>query len=78
MTALKFSLVVVFLLGIVVRSFGAEVDVIHVGDMLIAVAIMSRLFLYVRGLKPSSFRSKKNTSSPLMLNDNGPAFNSGL
>ena len=29
----------------------------------------SRLFLYVRGLNSSSFRSKPETSSPLMLNE---------
>jgi hypothetical protein len=65
---LKFFLIVVFLLGVLVRSFGTEVPVMHVADTLIAVAIMSRLLLYVRGLNPSSFRSRDDTSSPLMLN----------
>jgi hypothetical protein len=65
---LKFFLMVVFLFGILVRSLGRELPVVHVGDTLIAVAIMSRLFLYVRGLNPASFRSTDVRSSPLMLN----------
>jgi hypothetical protein len=68
--ALKSFLILVFLLGVLVHVFSTELHVIHVGDTLIAVAVMSRLFFYVRGLNPSSFRSQHGTSSPLMLNEN--------
>ncbi len=68
--ALKAFLILVFLLGVLVRVFSTELHVMRVGDTLIAVAVMSRLFLYVRGLNPSSFRSKHETSSPLMLSEN--------
>jgi hypothetical protein len=66
--ALKSFLILTFLAGIFLRIFGTELHVLRVGVMLIAVAVMGRLFLYVCELKPSSFRPKSDTSSPLMLN----------
>jgi len=66
--ALKSFLILTFLAGIFVRIFGTELHVDRVGQMLITVAVMGRLFLYVRGLKPAGFRPKSDTSSPLMLN----------
>jgi hypothetical protein len=45
-----------------------------VGDILIAVGILSRLWLYVRGLNPSAFLSKPESSSPLRLNDSHVLF----
>lgn len=69
MRALKSFLIPVFLVGVLVRVFSTEIHVMHVGDTLILVAILGRLFLYVSGLNPSSFRSKPETSSPLMLNE---------
>jgi hypothetical protein len=71
--ALKSFLIVVFLVGVLVRVFSTEYHVTHVGDVLIAVGALGRLLVYVRGLNPSSFLSKPETSSPLMLNENGPA-----
>jgi len=67
--ALKSFLILTFLTGIFVHIVGTELHVVRVGAMLIAVAVMGRLFLYVRGLKPSGFRPKSDTSSPLMLNN---------
>ena len=67
--ALKSFLILIFLVGVLVRVFGAEFHVTRVGDVLIAVGILGRLWVYVRGLNPSSFLSKPETSSPLMLND---------
>jgi len=67
--ALKTLLILVFLFGVLVRVFSTESHVTRVGDTLILVAILGCLFLYVRGLNPSSFRSKPETSSPLMLNE---------
>jgi hypothetical protein len=71
--ALKSFLILVFLMGVLVRIFSPEYHVTHVGDILIAVGILGRLLVYVRGLNPSSFLSKPETSSPLMLNANGQA-----
>jgi hypothetical protein len=66
--ALKSFLVLLFLAGVFVRIFGTELQVVRVGDMLITVGLMGRLFLYVRGLKPAGFRPKSDaSSSPLML-----------
>ena len=66
--ALKSFLILTFLAGIFVRIFATELHVERVGHMLIAIGVMGRLFLYVRGLKPAVFRQKSDTSSPLMLN----------
>ena len=71
--ALKSFLILIFLVGVLVRVFGTEFHVTRAGDVLIAVGILGRLWVYVRGLNPSSFLSKPETSSPLMLNDNGQA-----
>jgi hypothetical protein len=70
---LKSFLILIFLVGVLVRVFNTEFHVTRVGDVLIAVGILGRLWVYVRGLNPSSFLSKPETSSPLMLNDNGQA-----
>ena len=69
--ALKFFLVLVFFVGIFVHSVGAEVAVTRMGDVLIMIAVLGRLFCYVRGLNPSRFMSKHEPSSPLMLNEGG-------
>lgn len=67
--ALKSLLIPVFLFGVLLRVFSTEIHFLRIGDLLIFVAILGRLLLYVRGLNPSRFRSKPETSSPLMLND---------
>ncbi len=69
MRALKALLLLVFLSGVLVRMFGAELTVTRVGDLLIVVSVLGRLLLYVRDLDPSSFVSRDETSSPLMLNE---------
>jgi len=71
--ALKSFLILVFLMGVLVRVFSPEYHVTHVGDILIALGVLGRLLVYVRGLNPSRFLSRPETSSPLMLNDNGQA-----
>lgn len=73
--ALKSLTFLVFLGGVFLRIFGTDLHVDRVGQMLIAIGIMGRLFLYVRDLKPAGFRSKSDASSPLMLNttDKTPA-----
>jgi len=67
---LKSLLILVFLTGVLVRILSPELHVTHMGDILIAVAVLSRLLLYVRSLNPSRFLSLSETSSPLRLNEN--------
>jgi len=69
MRVLKSLLIAVFLLGVLARVFSTEFHVMRIGDILIFIAILGRLFLYVRGLNPSNFRAEHETSSPLMLNN---------
>ena len=67
--ALKSLLVLVFLTGILVRVFSNELHVDRVGQMLIAIGLMGRLFMYVRDLKPAAFQPRSDVSSPLKLNN---------
>lgn len=67
--ALKLFLVGLFLSGVVIRIFAPEYHVTRVGGVLMAVGLLGRLWLYVRGLVPSSFISKPEESSPLRLRD---------
>ena len=69
--ALKSFLILVFLVGVLVRIFSPEFHLTRVGDILIAVGVLGRLLLYVRGLSPGSFVSRNEVSSPLKLNDTG-------
>jgi len=69
--ALKSLLILAFLVGVLVRVFSTEFHVTRMGDILIAVGILGRLWVYVRGLNPSSFLPRPETSSPLMLTENG-------
>ncbi len=65
---LKFFLILVFFLGVLVRVFSTEIAVTRAGDVLMAIALLGRLFFYVRGLNPSRYISIDDISSPLMLN----------
>ena len=67
--ALKSFFILVFLAGVLVRIFSTELHVDRVGHLLIAIAVMGRLFLYVRDLKPAAFQPRSDASSPLMLNN---------
>ena len=67
--ALKSFFILTFLAGIFVRIFSTELHFDRVGQMLIAIGVMGRLFLYVRGLKPAGVRPESDTPSPLMLNN---------
>jgi hypothetical protein len=66
--ALKLFFGLIFLIGVLVRVFSPEYHVTRVGDILMAVGVLSRLFLYVRGLNPSSF-TNPDDSAPLKLFD---------
>jgi len=71
---LKSFLVLVFLTGVLVRVFSPEYHLTRVGDILMAVGVLSRLWLYVRGMNPSRFLPEANDSSPLRLNDSQRSF----
>ena len=71
---LKSFLLLVFLAGVLVRVFSPEYHLTRVGDVLMAVGVLGRLWLYVRGLNPSRFPSEANDSSPLKLNDSQVSF----
>lgn len=75
--ALKSFLILLFLTGIFTRIFGNELHVLRIGTMLIAIAVMGRLFLYVRALKPMVFRPKPD-SSPALILDNSPKTRASL
>lgn len=65
----KSFLLFVFLAGIMVRMLGSDPPIRTLGQLLIAVPILSWLLLYVSSLSPSSFRSKPGSASPLGLNE---------
>jgi hypothetical protein len=73
---LKVGLLSLFLTGVLTRIFIPGVNFRHLADLLMAVAILGRLFMYVRGLKPSIFLPKQNTLSSLSLNEAEPAIRS--
>jgi hypothetical protein len=54
---------------VVIRIWAPEYHVTRVGDVLMAVGLLGRLWLYVRSLVPSNFTSKSEESSPLRLRD---------
>ena len=52
--AMKAVLLLMLLAGALVRAFATELDVKHLGDLLIAIPILAQLLFYVRGLKPTT------------------------
>ena len=69
--ALKSFLILVFLTGVLVRVLGTEYHVTRMGTLLIALGLLGRLLLYVRGFSPSRFFSKPDASSQLILSERG-------
>lgn len=69
MRALKSFLILVFLTGVMVHVFSANLYVRHVGEMLIGVAVLSRVLLYARGLIPSGFLPPIETSALSLFDD---------
>lgn len=66
---IKVSLFVIFLLGVLMRIFAQYENVRHLADVLMWIAVLGRLFMYVRSLKPSLFFPKQDNSSLLHLID---------
>jgi hypothetical protein len=65
--ALKSFLILIFLAGVLVRIFGLEFHVTRVGNILMFVAILSRVLLYLRSVGSSMLASKRETEPPLRL-----------
>lgn len=70
MRALKSLSITIFLAGVLMRVFSADLYLRQVGDMLIAVAVLSRLLLYARGSRRSRLLSKNEMSSSLLFHHN--------
>jgi hypothetical protein len=68
-SALKWLFGFVFITGVLVRVFSTEYHLTRVGDILMAVGVLSRLLLYLRGMNPSRHVSGQQDSAPLKLND---------
>ena len=66
--ALKSLLFVVFLSGLLVRMFSTSLDIRHIGDLLIALPILTELLLHVRGMGPSRL-PKHQVSLSLIVSD---------
>jgi hypothetical protein len=64
---IKVCLFTVFLFGVLMRIFIPIHGFNQLADVLIMLAVLGRLFMYVRHLKPSRFFPKQDNSSPLRL-----------
>ena len=50
---IKSLMVLLLFSGILIRFSAVELAVKHIGDLLVAIAILTRVLFYVRGLKPA-------------------------
>ena len=66
---IKVCLLAVFLFGVLMRIFITLETFWRLADVLMMLAVLGRLFMYVRALKPSLFFPKQDNSSPLSLID---------
>lgn len=66
---LKPSLILLGLLGLSIRILSSNLNVDHMGGVLIMIAITGRLLLYVRGLSPSTFLSGTNDTCPSIVTE---------
>jgi hypothetical protein len=66
---LKTSLILLGLIGLSLRMLGSDLNIHHIGDILIMIAISGRLLLYVRGLSPSNFLSGTNETCPSIVTE---------
>ena len=64
---IKIGLLTVFLCGVLMRIFAPFETFRHLADVLMWVAVLGRLFMYVRALSPALFLPKEDSSSPLRL-----------
>jgi hypothetical protein len=66
---LKVALLAMFLFGVLMRIFIPILTFQRLADLLMAIAVLCRLFMYVRSLHPSIFLPKENPLSELHLVD---------
>lgn len=66
---LNTSAIILGLTGLAIRILSSNVNVDHMGDILIMIAIAGRLLLYVRGLSPSTFLSGTNETCPSVVTE---------
>jgi len=66
-SALKWFFGFVFVTGVLVRIFGTEYHMVRVGNLLMALGVLSRLLLYLRVMTP--FVSKPDKMMLIKLND---------
>ena len=66
---LKCLLLLIFSMGVLLRILNADVHLSRVGDILIFIAILSRVLLHLRGLNPSRFTSRSEIPTRLILNE---------
>lgn len=66
---LKTSLILLGLIGFSIRIVSSNINVDHMGDVLIMIAVTGRLLLYVRGLSPSTFLSGTNETCPSIVTE---------
>lgn len=71
---IKVCLFTVFLLGVLMRIFLPLENFTHLADVLMMIAVLGRLFMYVRHLNPSRFFPKEANCSPLSLIDKKEAI----
>ena len=69
---LKAFMILVFLLGVLVRVFSPEFNFTRLGGILIAVGLLGRLLLYVRGLNSPKFLAKPESLAPMQLSVKSP------
>jgi hypothetical protein len=64
---LKSFLILLFFAGFLFRISSANINVRHIGDILMIIGIMGRLFVHLRGLTHSNSSSKYDQPSLLTL-----------
>jgi len=55
---------IAFVLGVSIRIFNSDVNVVHIGDILMAIGVLGRLLLYGKKMGTAHFRSERE---PLQL-----------
>lgn len=67
---LKTSSILIALTGLAIHMLGSDYKVARIGHLLIMIAVLGRLLLYVRGLRPWTFLpGPKETSQSLFPED---------
>lgn len=72
---LKLFLLLSFAMGVWLRVRGLELPVTHMGNLLMAIAVLGHLLLYVQGLKATGSPSVKSGSRLSLLGQSGSSSN---